>query len=79
VRLKTKDTDDPYIWKGVTEKYDPPQKNLSDLSVGRLFELSRGVGKFFEAVAKETSADCHTGGVPSKVRVVMYRIYPRFL
>jgi hypothetical protein len=52
IRLKTEETDDPYVWDRLEEKDYLFSKNLSDHSLLALRELFDGVEVFFRAVPK---------------------------
>jgi hypothetical protein len=67
VRLKTEDTNDLYTWERVKEKDHLFVKNMSDLSVGQLEELSEGVPEYISAVLKKPTRGCQNGGLLSKV------------
>ena len=54
VRLKTEDTNDPYVWERVKEKDYLFSKNISEHSTGTLVELRDGVKIFFAAVMKSS-------------------------
>jgi hypothetical protein len=77
VRLRTEDTNDLYKWEWVGEKNHLFKKNMSDLSIGQLEELSESVPEFISAVLKKPTRVCQNGGLLSKVCVIIVHVCQR--